>query len=148
MAEHRVNMCRLAFDGIKKAELCLEELNLQGKSYTVNTLHHLKKKGVENPVLVIGADSLVNFNKWYNYEEILGMAELYAYQREGIDEKLLLNSKKSLENQGAKITLLDIYPPAISSSHIRAAFLKGETPDEFLAPSVLNYINECSLYRG
>ena len=39
-AEHRVNMCKMAFCGIEKCEISLEELNLPGKSYTVNTLHH------------------------------------------------------------------------------------------------------------
>lgn len=145
-SEHRVNMCKIAFDGIAKGEICLEELRLQGKSYTVNTLRHLKKKGIDNPVLVIGADSLVNFHKWYSYEEILTLAELYVYKRDGIDENDLLTAKSNLKYQGAKITLLDICPPAVSSSEIRAAFLCGEAKKELLDPEVLKYINEHLLY--
>ena len=145
-AEHRVNMCKMAFCGIEKCEISLEELNLPGKSYTVNTLHHLNKKGIKNPVLVIGADSLVNFNKWYRYDEILALAELYVYKREGIDVAVLLSAKKELEKQGAKITILDICPPAVSSTDIRAAFGKVENLKSLLEPSVLKYINEHSLY--
>lgn len=145
-AEHRVNMCKMAFCGIEKCEISLEELNLPGKSYTVNTLHHLNKKGIKNPVLVIGADSLVNFNKWYRYDEILSLAELYVYKRKGIDVAVLLSAKKELEKQGAKITILDICPPAVSSTDIRVAFGKAENLKSLLEPNVLKYINEHSLY--
>lgn len=147
-AEHRVNMCRLAFDGVPKAEISLEELSLEGKSYTINTLEHLKQKGIKNPVLVLGADSLVTFHKWYCYKEILSLAELYVYNREGIDENGLISAKNNLEGLGGKITLLSICPPAISSSFIRAALLEGKIPKEFLESSVVDYIGKYSLYEG
>lgn len=146
--EHRVNMCRLAFLGVQKAELCLDELDMSGKNYTLNTLLHFKKRGVLNPVLVIGADSLINFHTWYRYEEILPLAELYVYMRDGILDNELLAATEALKAKGAKITLLDICPPAISSSEIRLAFSKGENPDRFLNGLVLEYIKENSLYEG
>jgi len=81
LPEHRVNMCKLAFNGVKKAEICLEELNMEGKNYTVNTLLHLSKKGVDNPVLVIGADSLVNFHKCRHQfrNSFLQLGSLYTF---------------------------------------------------------------------
>lgn len=145
--EHRVNMCNLAFDGVDKAEICLDELCLEGKSYTVKTLWHLKQKGIENPVLVIGADSLMNFHKWYRFEEILSLAELYVYRRGGFSEADLLKATKKLRDLGGKITLLDICPPEISSSEIREAFLKKENTSKFLSPLVLKYVKEHSLYE-
>ena len=147
-AEHRVNMCKLAFEGVEKSEICLDELYLKGKNYTVNTLLHFKEKGILNPALVIGADSLVNFHKWYRFEQILSLAELYVYGRDGVLKNDVLQTAESLKNKGAKITFLDICPPAISSSQIRGDLLKGENPSEFLNPSVLNYIKEHSLYKG
>ena len=147
-AEHRVNMCRIAFEGVNKAEISLDELSLEGKNYTVKTLKFLKEKGICNPILIIGADSLVNFHKWYCYEEILTLAELYVYGREGILESDFLSAAKNLKRLGGKITLLDIYPPAVASSDIRAAFLKRENPSELLDPLVLEYIKEHSLYKG
>ena len=147
-AEHRVKMCKIAFDGVKKAKLCLDELYLEGKSYTVNTLKSFNEKNVLNPALIIGGDSLVNFHKWYKYEEILFLAELYVYKRSGVSDELLLSAKENLEKLGGKITLLDIYPPEISSSMIREAFLKGKEPREFLNPQVLDYIRKNVLYKG
>ena len=147
-AEHRVNMCKLAFEGVEKSEICLDELYLEGKNYTVNTLFYLKEKGFSNLALVVGADSLVNFHKWYRYEDILSLTELYVFGRDGILGDDVLTAIKNLEEKGAKITLLDICPPAISSSKIRKALLKDENLSEFLNPLVLKYINQHSLYKG
>lgn len=145
--EHRVNMCSLAFEGIPKTEISLDELSLKGKSYTVKTLEYLKQKGCENPVLVIGADSLISFHKWYRFEEILSLAELYVYMRHGCSKESLLSAKEDLKKLGAKITLSDILPPEISSTQIRKNIKSGGCDGDFLAPSVLEYINKYSLYK-
>lgn len=147
-AEHRVNMCRLAFSNIKKAELDLSELNFSEKSYTLNTLEFLKEKGIENPILVIGGDSLVDFHKWYKYEEILKMCELMVYKRSSIDDNALLEAKKTLETLGGNIKILDFYPPNISSTEIREKTLKGEDTKEIITPQIANYIKENGLYNG
>ena len=146
-AEHRVAMCRLAFEGIPKTELSLEELSLEGKSYTVKTLEHLKQKGIINPVWVIGGDSLINFHKWYEFEKILSMAEIYVYIRRGISKESLFSAKENLEKLGGKITLLDFEPPEISSTEIRQGIKNGSLNKEFLKPSVLEYITQRSLYK-
>lgn len=146
-AEHRVNMCRLAFKNLPKTEISLEELYLEGKSYTVKTLEYLKKQGILNPVLVIGADSLVDFFEWHRFKEILSMAELYVYIRKGISNKKILSAKEALENLGAKITLLNIYPPEISSTEIRKKIKKSDYNGELLNSSVLEYINKHALYK-
>lgn len=146
-AEHRVNMCKLAFNGIKKVEFCLDELYLEGKSYTLNTLEHLKTKGVEYPIFVIGADSFINFHKWFCYEKILKLAELYVYSRNGFSFEDIIKTKEDLEKKGAKITLLDFVPPAVASRDIRKMICDDNSVNELLAPSVLEYINKHSLYR-
>lgn len=145
--EHRVNMCRIAFDGVEKTEICLDELSLEGKNYTVKTLKYLRQKGIENPVWVIGADSLVNFHKWYMFEEILSLAELYVYMRQGISNESVLSAKENLEKSGAKITLLNILPPEISSSQIRQEIKNKIYNNMFLNPKVLEYIKTHSLYK-
>ncbi|MEE1025579.1 MAG: nicotinate (nicotinamide) nucleotide adenylyltransferase [Acutalibacteraceae bacterium] len=145
--EHRVNMCRLAFGNINKAEISLEELSIRGKSYSVKTLNHLKSKGIEFPVFVIGGDSLIDFHKWYRYEEILLLAELYVYKRKGEDTEVLLKAKENLEKKGGKITILSIIPPEISSTEIREKLKLKEEVSHMLEPSVLRYIKEHSLYK-
>lgn len=145
--EHRVNMCRLAFGNINKAEISLEEISLKGKSYSVKTLKHLKSKGIEYPVFVIGGDSLINFHKWYRYEEILRLAELYVCVRKGEDTDEFLFAKENLEKKGGKITLLSVIPPEISSTEIREKIMLSKKTSHMLEPSVYNYIKEYSLYK-
>lgn len=147
-AEHRVNMCKAAFGGIKKVQICLLELEMQGKSYTLNTLERLKQQGLENPVLVIGADSLVNFYKWYGYEQILNMAELYVYPRPGISSEEVLKSKTALQSKGANITLLNFTPPNISSTMVRELVLNQNNINDLVPNTVAEYIKEHGLYNG
>lgn len=145
--EDRVNMCRLAFEGLPKTEISLDELSLEGKSYTVKTLEYLREKGIKNPVLVIGADSFINFHKWYMFEEILSLCELYVFMRGGVSKDALLSAKENLEKIGAKITLLDILPPEISSTEIRKSIKNGDCSGRLLDRNVLEYIKSHSLYK-
>lgn len=145
--QHRVNMCRLAFEGLPKAEISLDELSLEGKSYTVKTLEYLREKGIKNPALVIGADSLINFHKWYMFEKILSLCELYVFMRGGMSESKLLSAKENLEKLGAKITLLNVLPPEISSTEIRQNIKKGDCNGTLLDRNVLEYIKSHSLYK-
>ena len=147
-AHHRVNMCKMAFNGIKKAEICLLELELEGKNYTLNTLKRLKERSVQNPVLVIGADSLINFDKWYEYEQILNMAELYVYPRQGMDKSLVLTAKAFIEGKGGAVTLLNQSPPGISSTLVRDRILNKKPISDFVPSAVAEYIKENGLYNG
>lgn len=147
-ANDRLNMCKLAFDGINKVELCTLEMELKGKSYTLNTLEKLNEMGIKNLSLVIGADSLITFNKWYCYEQILNLAELLVYPRQGVDSDEVLTAKTALEEKGAKITLLNILPPNISSTEVRENILNENKVNQLVPNLVAEYIKEHGLYNG
>ena len=144
--EDRLNMCRLCFGGFSGVRISDEELKLRGKSYTLNTLEKLKEKGILNPTLVIGADSLVTFNKWYEYKKILSLCNLMVYLRDGVEKDKILKAKAKLEKEGGVITVLDYTPPAISSSEVRQAFKEKGSADGLLSAEVEKYINEHKLY--
>lgn len=146
-AEHRVAMCRLAFEDTPKAEICEDELKLPGKSYTVNTLEYLSKKGINKPFLVIGADSLVDFHKWYRYKDILSLAELLVYHRGSTNEEVLFEAKSRLKEQGGKITVLDICPPDISSTKIRELLKNGNRVNGLISEKIESYIKKYQLYK-
>ena len=65
----RFNMCSLCFGDFEQTQISDAELGLEGKNYTLNTLKMLERQGIQNPTLVIGADSLITFDKWYKYKE-------------------------------------------------------------------------------
>lgn len=147
-ARDRFKMCCMSFGGLKGVTVSDFEISMGGKSYTVLTLEELKKQGIVFPGFVVGADSLVNFHKWYRYEDILKLAHLVVYKRAGVSEAELLSAKANLEALGGKITLLDFYPPDISSTEIRETLKQGGSAEEFLTESVNEYIIDNGLYIG
>lgn len=143
----RFNMCSLCFGDFSKVVISDAELKLEGKNYTLNTLKMLEKQGVKNPTLVIGADSLVTFDKWYKYEEILSFCRLMVYQRDGVEKTTLLKAKEKFENIGGDITLLDYMPLAISSSEVRQTLEQKGNANGMLCDAVEKYIIENKLYK-
>lgn len=145
-AEDRAAMCQLAFGDIEGAEICLDELKLSGKSYTYNTLKHFAERGVKNPILIIGGDSLITLNKWYKFADILNMAEFYVYYRENISKDSVMTAKKELEKIGGKISIINICPPNISSTEIREKVERNQDVENLVSAKVLEYIKAKKLY--
>ncbi len=145
-AEDRVNMCRLAFSGIEKVAVSDFEIKMAGKSYTINTLERLKEKGIVNPYLVIGGDSLINFHRWVRYEDILRLAGLMVYRRKGTDDIDFQVALDSLRKKCGNIILLDITPIRVSSTEVREKIKKGDSILDLLPKDVIEYIKKKSLY--
>lgn len=144
----RLYMCKLSFgciDGVKVSDL---ELTMEGKSYTLLTLEKLKGMGIINPTFVIGADSLIEFEKWYRFEEILGLCELLVYKRAGESEEKINSAKEKLEALGGRVTLMDLCPPKVSSSDIRNLCYNGQSIDSLVSKEVANFIKEKNLYTA
>lgn len=142
----RINMCKAAFSQIPKVKICDIELKMSGKSYTILTLNRLQQEGINNITLVIGADSLLDFHKWYRFEEILKICSIMVYKRSGINNSQMLAAKKSLENFGGKITVLDICPPDISSTAIRNLCINGMPLKDLVDTKTQDYIKKNKLY--
>ncbi len=144
--EDRLFMSKLAFSNIEKVKVLDIELKMSGKSYTLLTLNELRKSEITKPTLVIGADSLLDFHKWYNFEEILKMAKLLVYKRAGIKNEEISKAKENLEGLGGEISILDICPPDISSTTVRNYALNGKEPEGLISKEVWNYIMDKKLY--
>ncbi len=143
----RVNMCRIAIEAYKKAEICEIELNRTGKSYTVETL---KELGTLYPdyelYLVIGGDMLTSFNTWRSYKEILNVASLLVFKRAGEDEAAFNESLEKLTNDGGNITLIDKKITEVSSTEIRRALLSNNSAEHLLSKKVFDYIKNNNVY--
>ncbi len=143
----RINMCSLCFDDFEQVQISDAELWLEGKNYTLNTLKALKTQGIQNPTLIIGADSLVAFDKWYRYKDILSLCRLLVFKRGGVENQAILSAKAGLEKVGGIITLLDYKPLPISSSEVRLAFEQKGNTEGMLSESVEKYILDNKLYK-
>ncbi len=135
----RLNMVKLATDGIPYFEISDYEIKKSGVSYTVNTLKYFKEK-FENIELIIGYDNLLQFENWKEPDEIIKLAKLVVLNRR--------TNEKEKENRFFKFAEFVTTPFIdISSSEIRER-IKKNLPIDFLVPEkVKDYILTKGLYR-
>jgi len=141
--EQRMEMCRLAFSSVN-AEISDIEFRLGGKSYTYNTLRAFREEYPNDELyLVIGSDSLFDFEKWYRFEDIMKECTLCVVPREeNLCEALSSCRERYIETYGAKVYILPSDPVVISSSELR----HGADMDENTGAEVLEYIKKNHLY--
>lgn len=130
---HRINMLKY----YENNSIIVDKEN-NNYSYTYLLMRKLKKDYKDDILyLIIGADNIINFNKWKYYKELLKY-NIIIMNRDGIDiEKYIKNY-----SQGHFIILKDFKPINISSTNIRS----GKT-NELLDEFVYEYINTHHLYR-
>ena len=142
----RLNMCKLAFDGI--AEVSDYEIVENTVSYTINTMYHFKEIYPNDEFyFLMGSDMLFMFEKWKNYKELISLISVIVASRED-DEFLAIEKKKlELEEDGAKIYIVKADPYIISSSEIRNKIKSGEKDFScYLPERVVKYILDKKLY--
>jgi nicotinate-nucleotide adenylyltransferase len=143
----RLELLRLAVDGIPGLSCDDRELQRRGPSYTVDTLISVRAElGSDRPlVLVLGADAFAGLPTWHRWREIVGFAHIAVLTRPDahglIDphlEELLASAgtadPRSLAQAPAGLVLrLQIPPMPLSSTLIRARLRQGRSV-RFLVP--------------
>jgi len=136
----RLEMARLATENADNLRVSDIEFTMPQPSYTVDTLAYLVEKYPERKfVLIMGADNLVSFKKWKNYEVLLNNYEIYVYPRPGADVS-------EWENHPA-ITFTDTPQMEISSTFIRKAIKEGKNVQFFLPDKVIDFIDGKGMYK-
>ena len=124
------------------------ELNREGPSYTVETLRHWKKLLDGELFFILGFDSAVQVDKWYEGKEILRDYHLITARRPDTDYTDGLRKIESFREQyGARITVLEMMPVDASSTEIRNLIREGKPVTDLVPPGVEEYIIEHHLYR-
>jgi len=139
---HRLEMCRLAVAGMPGNEVSDVEAGLPKPSYSLNTIKAIKARN-HRPgdawFFLIGADNWAIFPRWHQPAEVLKETELIVYPREGFAIGSLPAGVRALD--------LDLLPE--SSSEIRAALARGESPEAAgVLPEIRGYIDEHGLYAA
>ena len=133
---HRINMWKF----YQNEKIIINE-TLNNLKYTYLILNELSK--IYNELfLIIGADNLIEFDKWQNYQQILNY-DLIIINRNNIDINYYLN-KYNIKKYIIKNTL----KLNISSTMIRNLIKenKFDKLNQFLDDNVLNYIKKYKLY--
>jgi len=162
-ATQRVDMVKLVCENNHLFTCDQRELNRTSLSYTVETLKEIKQEQPEQSIFfIIGMDSLLTFQQWYQWQEILTLCHLVVNCRPDHSSNNLSNGLKLLLKQheiSIKTDLLSldknagyiIFPPEIScdvsSTLIRSRIKEGVDCQKLIPENVLNYINQHQLYR-
>ena len=124
------------------------ELNKGGPSYTIETLRHWDAMLDGKLSFVLGFDSVVQVDTWYEGPEILKNYHLITARRPDTDDSEGMQKIEQLRRDyGAEITVLDMEPVDASSTEIRENVKEGRSISGLVLPEVEEYIIEHKLYR-
>ncbi len=147
-ARHRLQMCKLGFEGIPKVQVCDIELTQPLSGYTYDTLQRLKELYPKKRfAFLMGTDMLFCFERWYKAAELLRQLPLLVVLRAGDDEaKMQLVAKELQAKYGANITLLPQRVQGVSSTQVRQCLALGQSAELLVPQKVLEYISKHGLY--
>ncbi len=136
--QHRVEMCRLVAASLgSRVVVCGVEEKLGGQGRTFDLLAHLIG---EHPgrafALAVGADILLETDKWHRWADITEMVQVLTLGRSGYGN----------EPTGKIVPAGELELPKVSSSEIRRRLRVQESVDGLLSRAVRNYIASNSLY--
>ncbi len=141
-AAHRLALLRLAVKGNPNFKVSSIELKRKGVSYTVDTVRALREQfDASELFLIVGSDNFLDFRSWKSPDEILSLATIAVYEREGF-ENAGKDAQLVRHSEFLKSTRM-----TVSSTNIRHRVLYGETIRYLVPESVEKYIVRHHLYQ-
>ena len=136
---HRIQMLKLLIQDLDfPIQVDDWEINQSGPSYTYETIRHLQENYPDsNLSMIMGADQLMKFHRWKNYEGIMNSVQILGFNRDSCD---------FTPPDEMNLTWLKDFKVDISSSIIREKIAKGDSSDDDLPPSIQRYIQNNKLY--
>ncbi len=151
-ASHRLAMLRLVVDEIPHAEIDTLELDREGSSYTVDTLITMRRRHGEyaSLFLLIGADHVLTFTQWKDWQRILKLAEPVVMPRPPWPrEKLIEEIHQRNDTAMAEYWiahLADVPYLNVSATDVRHKITTNQDLTGTLDRRVIDYIHRHGLY--
>jgi nicotinate-nucleotide adenylyltransferase len=140
-ARHRLQMTRLAVEGVADFRVDDLEIRRDGPSYTADTLEDLTDQEPEvDWYLVVGSDNAAGLDTWERWETVASLATIVVVARPGSQEVI---SSSDRELRFVTSPLVDL-----SSSQLRAQMSAGRSVRWLVPDSVIEYAGEVGLYGG
>lgn len=143
-AADRVAMCRLAFAEHPWAVVDERETRRAGTSWSVDTARELAREHPDaKRVWILGADQLARLDRWKDVAELCGLVGFAVLSRDGIST----SPPPSLASV-IRLTVLKAPAVRVSSTALREALRRGDSPRNGLPLAVARHIDERSLYQA
>jgi nicotinate-nucleotide adenylyltransferase len=158
--DQRIDMIKLAIQNTPNLQLTTQELLRSTPSYTIDTLKLLRQQSPNIPIcFIMGMDSLIHFDTWYEYQDILSYCHLVISHRPGwtpifnktiealVGAHQVHNPALLHQTLAGCIYFQSTSQLAISSSQIRDLLAVNQAIDFLTPQSVCDYIKENDCYR-
>lgn len=159
-ALQRTEMVKLAIKNTPQISIDTRELNRDTASYTVETLKEIQVQFPNTPIcFIMGMDSLIHFDSWYKWQEILSYCHLIICARPGWKAEFNDTVQRLLNNHQTdsiadlhnlpfgKIYFQKTIQLDISSTQIRNNIKHGDDVRHLLPLPVFDYIKSHQLYE-
>ncbi len=151
-AAHRLAMTRRAIAGNERFQVSTLELRRRGASYTVDTLRALGKRIPKARLfLLIGEDSLREFETWREPDAIRSLATLVVARRSRSKDEARAERAHPRVTRGNRLSAvvwLAGEPLDLSSSRIREEARHGCSIRYLVPDRVAEYVSRHRLYGG
>lgn len=107
-----------------------------GKSYSIHTIESVIASHSGNVFFIIGSDAFAEIATWRRWQDVIASVDFIVVARPGHHYTC---------PPGARVHRLETVALPVSSSEIRHALARGETPPD-LPPAVVEYIRRRGLY--
>jgi nicotinate-nucleotide adenylyltransferase len=136
-AAARVEMTRLAIEGVAGFELDLREVERDGPTYTIDTLASFPAD--HELFLILGFDAAVGLPTWHRWEEVVARAGILVVPRPGYD-------LSRVESVVPSAVLLEMAALDVSASSIRRMAAQGAPYRFLVTPEVYRFIESQGIY--
>ena len=142
---HRIEMLKLAIDGLENVHINGIEANSSGVSYTYETLCSLKEEHSDKEfILILSHDLLPHFDRWHRARDLLEEFQVFvapratkAYQEHSTAPWVLSKIKNKIS---------DLRVVEVSSTEVRSRLKNGLYCAHLLPAKILDYIYKYKLY--
>lgn len=135
-AETRLELARAAFPD--------EDVRLDPYPRTIDLL---RAEPFDDPLLVVGADQLLDFPAWKEADAVLELARLAVATRPGFPRERLEQVLATLARP-ERVLFFEVEPHAVASRELRALAAAGVRLDGLVPAGVARLIEERRLYRA
>lgn len=160
-AQQRLDMVRLAVEGVPGLSVDDRELRREGPSWTIDTLLSLRQELPADVQLyfILGQDAFAGLSKWHRWQEILQHCHLLVLQRPQMPVELpaelqqllqqtQMPSVTGMQGSSGQIALLEQTPLPVSATAIRQASAGGQDISFLVPDRVRDYIQHYGLYTA
>lgn len=135
---HRLKMLEIATEELGFGEVCLDEIERQGQSYTYDTLNAIKSEHPDSRLFfIIGTDQYEQLERWYRIDELKQIVTF-----------VVVNRGKEVQEVSEDMIAVRIPRIDISSSLIRHRVQSGESIQILVPKQVESYIRRERLYEN